>query len=101
MTGNAFIDGPESNIPNINFNPTGGVVHLDVTLRPDGLMGTWEISQTLHFYRNGTVSSNGVGHGTGDLQGMIIKFTAGDAVVVDNPCADAPSAPIMGVIISP
>lgn len=101
MSNNAFIDGPESNIPNVNFNPKSGAVHLDVTLRPSAVDGTWEISQTLQFHPNGAVSSHGVGHGTGELQSMTIKYTTGDPVVVDNPCSDLPSAPLTGVIISP
>ena len=101
VTGNPLIDGAESNSPNVNFNPTSGAVHLDVTLYPDGVMGTWEIAQTLNFRGNGTFSSHGVGHGTGELHGMTIKFNTTPAVLVDNPCSDLDSAPLSGVIVSP
>jgi len=105
-TGNTFIDGPESNISHGNFNPTSGVVNLDVTLEPYAHSGTWEISQILNFRGNGSFSGHGVGHGTGDLHGMTIKFTTEDPVFfdpADKPCfTDIPvSAPVSGVIISP
>ena len=105
-TGNTFIDGEESNVSHGNFNPTSGVVKLDVTLEPGGQSGTWEIIQILNFKGNGTFSGHGVGHGTGDLQGMTVKFTTEPPVPFDpdeKPCpTDIPvSAPISGVIISP
>ena len=101
VTGNPLIDGPETNSPNVNFNPTSGAVHLDATIYPDAAVGTWEIAQTLNFRGDGSFSSHGVGHGTGELHGMTIKFTTGDPVVTDNPCSDLPSAPLSGVIVSP
>jgi hypothetical protein len=106
FTGNTFIDGPENNTSNGNFNPTSGAVNLDVTLEPYAHSGTWEIRQTLNFRGNGSFSGHGVGHGTGDLHGMTIKFTAAPPVPfnpADKPCfTDIPvSAPVSGVIISP
>jgi len=102
-TTNPLIDGVENNIVLINFNPVGGNVHLDVTVEPDEYPGsTWEIRQSIHFRPDGSVSSKGVGHGTGALLGMTIKFTTGDFVTAGNPCAPSePSALLRGVIISP
>lgn len=98
-TGNPLIDGAETNQANININPSGGNVQLDVTVYPDGVLGTWEISQTLHPDDTGTLVGKGVGHGTGELHGMTIKFTAGAIVLTGaNPCGPFPSAPISGEI---
>lgn len=101
-TGNPLIDGAEMNVVNINFNPGGGNVHLDATVFPDAVMGTWEIAQTLKINADGTSSSHGVGHGTGELHGMTIQFSTGEPVDTGaNPCAPLPSAPISGTIRVP
>lgn len=101
VTGNDLIDGAETNVVSANFNQNGGNVHLDVTLVPDAFDGTWEITQTIKIAKDGSVSGHGVGHGTGELHGLIIKFTAGEEVVVANPCSGLPSGVVEGVIILP
>jgi hypothetical protein len=73
VTGNSLIDGVERNTGAANFNNTGeGVVHLYSSLKPDAVNGTWEIVTQLSLP---DFVGSGVGHGTGDLQGMTIKFT--------------------------
>jgi hypothetical protein len=100
VTGNPLIDGLEHNTvaANINLKNGEGVVHLDLSLKPDAVNGTWEIRQQLSIPE---FVSTGVGHGTGDLQGMTIKFTTspGAGTSVCNP--DMPKAPVQGVILSP
>jgi hypothetical protein len=100
VTGNPLIDGVEYNTvaANINLKNGEGVVHLDLSLKPDAVNGTWEIKQQLSLPER---VSSGVGHGTGDLQGMTIKFTTspGGGTSVCNP--DMPRAPVQGVILSP
>lgn len=100
QTDNALIDGMEINIPNINFGLGAGSIRLDLTLYPDAVDGAWEVVQLLNFHGNGTISVHGTGHGTGELQGMTISFTAGDPTFApDNLCNAAnPSVPLMGVI---
>ena len=100
VTGNPLIDGVEHNTGGANINPHGQVVvNLDNSLKPDAVNGTWEIRQQ---FRVPDGVSTGVGHGTGDLQGMTIKFTtdpiSGRASVC-NP--DMLSARVYGVILSP
>ena len=95
------IYGLETNVVSANFTPQGGNVHLDATLDPYAFDGTWEITLTLKISENG-LFGHGVGHGTGELHGMLIKFnTAPPEGPVDNPCADDDSAVLSGVIISP
>jgi hypothetical protein len=100
VTGNPLIDGVEHNTvaANINLKNGQGVVHLDLSLKPDAVNGTWEIKQQLSLPEG---VSSGVGHGTGDLQGMTIKFTSSPpaGTSVCNP--DQPKAGVHGVILSP
>jgi hypothetical protein len=99
VTGNSLIDGIESNTGAANFNNTGqGVVHLDSSLKPDAVNGTWEI-QT-HLSLPDFVGS-GVGHGTGDLQGMTIKFTFELAAGPSDCNSEGPKGHLHGVILSP
>jgi len=104
-TGNTLIDGIENNVVFTSFNWKTQVIRLDITLAPDDYPGsTWEISQAAQFRPNGSLVADGVGHGTGALRGMTIKFTVqpDNPVFLDNPCAPgAPSFPLSGVIISP
>ena len=102
-TGNPLIDGVENNVVLINFSPVSGIVHLNVTLEPTASPGsTWEITQAIHFRPDGSVPSKGVGHGTGALRGMTIKFNSDGVAFPPNPCnAFLPSGLLDGVIISP
>ena len=104
-TGNALIDGVENNVVFVSVNFKTTVVRLDITLAPDAYPGsTWEIMQAAQFRPDGSLVADGVGHGTGALRGMTIKFTVhpDNPVFLDNPCAPgAPSFPLSGVIISP
>ena len=55
-------------------------------LKPDPFAGTWEITVHIEISPSGQ-SARGVGHGTGELQGMTLKFTGGEAVFgMENPC---------------
>ena len=104
VTGNPLIDGAEQNavLFNLNLKNGNGAAHLDVTLKPDAVDGTWEIRQTLTFRDGVPIGSSGVGHGTGDLTGMTIKFATQPAVPVESVCnPDMPKAPVSGVILSP
>jgi hypothetical protein len=104
VTGNPLIDGVEQNtvLANINLKQGTGDVHLDLSLKPDAVEGTWEIRQTVNIRDGAPAGSSGVGHGTGDLQGLTIKFTTEPGVAGDNICnADMPVAPVHGEILSP
>src|SRR4051812_29703364 len=100
VTGNPLIDGVEHNTvaANINLKNGVGVVHLDVSLKPDAVNGTWQIKQQLSLPER---VSSGVGHGTGELQGMTIKFTTepGSGTSICNP--DMPRGAVHGIILSP
>src|SRR4029077_17187707 len=99
VTGNSLIDGVERNTGAANFNNTGqGVVHLTSSLKPDAVNGSWEIQTQLSLP---DFVGSGVGHGTGELQGMTIKYTfdlaAGPSVCMP----DGPKGHVHGVILSP
>jgi hypothetical protein len=99
VTGNPLIDGVEHNTVKVNINNKGqGVVQLDASLKPDAVNGTWEIQW--HLSLPGFVGS-GVGHGTGDLQGMTIKFTFDLAAGPSDCNPDGPKGHVNGVILSP
>jgi hypothetical protein len=98
VTGNPLIDGIELNTGAANINPDGpAIVTLKVSLKPDAVNGTWEIVQQVR----PPYGSTGVGHGTGDLQGMTIKFTTEppSQTSVCNP--DMGAGGVHGVILSP
>ena len=104
VTGNLLIDGVEHNVvdANINLKSGSGSVHLAVSLKPDAVEGTWEIRQTVTISGGAPAGSRGVGHGTGDLQGMTIQFTTEPAVPIANVCnPELPGASLHGVVISP
>lgn len=99
VTGNSLIDGIEHNTvkAKINQNTGQGVVHLDSRLKPDAMNGTWEIEW--HLSLPDFVGS-GVGHGTGDLHGMTIKFTFDLAAGPSDCNPNAPKGHVHGVIRS-
>jgi hypothetical protein len=99
VTGNGLIDGIEQNTGHGVIDPHGLVVNLDLSLKPDAVNGTWEIRQQ---FRVPDGTTTGVGHGTGDLQGLTIKFTT--EPIIDSPSAcnpDMPKAAVHGAVISP
>jgi len=100
VTGNPLIDGVEHNTGGANVNPHGKVVvNLDNSLKPDAVNGTWEIQQQ---FRVPDGVSTGVGHGTGDLQGMTIKFTTDPVFLPTSVCnPDLLKSGVHGVILSP
>jgi hypothetical protein len=100
VTGNPLIDGVEHNTGDANINPDGQVVvRLKNSLKPGAVNGTWEIIQQV---RVPDGVSTGVGHGTGDLQGMTIKFTTDPTFVPTSVCnPDMLKAGVHGVILSP
>lgn len=104
VTGNSLIDGFEENavLLNLNLKNGTGTAQLDVTLEPDAVNGTWEIRQTVKVVDFAPAGSKGVGHGTGELQGMTIKFTtlppAGGASLC-NP--EMGRGAVHGVVIAP
>jgi hypothetical protein len=99
VTGNSLIDGVERNTGAANFDNAGqGVVHLYSSLKPDAVNGTWEIVTQLSLP---DFVGSGVGHGTGDLQGMTIKFTFDLAAGPSDCNPDGPKGHVHGVILSP
>jgi putative heme degradation protein len=102
VTNNPALDGPETNeVISLNVNPKGhGNVTLHSTLRPAAFDGTWDITVKVTITENGLVA-HGVGHGTGELRGMTVKFTLAPALAVPNPCSEEGSLPVSGVVISP
>ena len=102
VTNNPALDGPETNeVISLNVNPKGhGNVTLHSTLRPLAFNGTWDITVKVTITEDGLVA-HGVGHGTGELHGMTVKFTVAPEVVVPNPCSEEGSLPVSGVVISP
>lgn len=105
VTGNPLIDGVEHNVADMNLNLKNGTgtIHLDVSVKPDAVNGTWEIRQTVQFRGFEPVSTKGVGHGTGDLQGMTLKFIAQGAAPIPEACGPGGGfgPAIQGVITSP
>jgi len=105
-TGNPLLDGPELNVVNgdINVRVERGVAHARTTVYPVAVDGTWENRITVTVAADG-LTAHGVGHGTGDLQGMTIFFSnPGDMAIdpEDNPCSDLPFAVLIeGEILAP
>jgi hypothetical protein len=101
--GNPLIDGIETNEVDLNLNFNGGVgfVHGTSPLVPFAVSGTWQIKFHVNT-SNGT--ARGVGHGTGNLQGMSLKFSnvVSTATTPPNPCNTAPDrAWTTGIITTP
>lgn len=105
VTGNPLIDGVENNVADMNLNLKNGTgtIHLDLSVRPDAVNGTWEIRQTVQFRDFEPVGTSGVGHGTGELQGLTLKFTAEGAAPIPEACGpEGGFGPaIQGVILGP
>jgi hypothetical protein len=102
VTGNPLVDGVENNVVRININlKTGrGVANVQSTITPEGVEGTWELRYQVKVIGGGPATSRGVGHGTGELRGMTLKFTAGLAEPGQNTCNAAIPVviPVSGVI---
>lgn len=104
VTGNPLIDGFEENVVdgNINLRTGTGRGNLELTLRPDAVEGAWEIRSTVEILGGVPAGTSGVGHGTGELQGMTIQFTTEPVGFGQNICNPGrASARVQGVIISP
>ena len=103
VTANSLVDGAEENavLLNLNLKNGTGAAHLDVTLRPDAVNGTWEIRQLVRIVDFAPAGSTGVGHGTGELQGMTIKFTTLPAGAGSVCSPELGRAAVEGVILSP
>ena len=84
-TNNPYLDGTETNeAVTININRQGrGNVTLHATLEPFAFDGAWEITLILTISKDG-VFGHGVGHETGELRSMVIKFATGPEVLVPN-----------------
>jgi hypothetical protein len=105
VTGNSLVDGVEDNVARININlktGTGGA-NVRSTITPDDVEGTWELRYRVDVIGVAPATARGTGHGTGELQGMTIKFTAQLAEAGDNLCNPAIPVviPVSGVIIAP
>jgi hypothetical protein len=102
VTGEPLIDGVESNVVRININlkSGGGIANVRSTITPEGVEGTWELRYQVKVIGGGPATARGVGHGTGELRGMTLKFTAGLAEPGQNSCnAEIPIViPVQGVI---
>jgi hypothetical protein len=105
VTGNPLVDGVEHNVADMNLNLKNGTgtIHLDLSVKPDAVNGTWEIRQTVQFRDFNAVRTTGVGHGTGELQGLTLKFTAEGAAPILAACGpEGGFGPaIQGVISGP
>jgi hypothetical protein len=105
VTGNRLVDGTETNVARININlKTGrGVANIQSTITPEGVEGTWELRYQVKVTGGTPGTARGVGHGTGELQGMTLKFTAQPPVPGENTCnPEIPFVvPVQGVIIAP
>ncbi|MGH7663266.1 MAG: hypothetical protein ACRENI_03065 [Gemmatimonadaceae bacterium] len=104
VTGNPLVDGIAENVVGgmINLNNGTGVGHLEVAVTPEAVEGTWEIKSTVKIVGGAPGGSRGVGHGTGELDGMTIRYTAEPPVFGQNSCnPNMGSAPVQGVITSP
>lgn len=105
VTGNPLVDGVETNVVRININlKTGkGVANVRSTITPKGVDGTWELRYQVKVVDGGPATARGVGHGTGDLRGMTLKFTAEPPQPGQNSCN--PAIPfvveVRGVVHSP
>jgi hypothetical protein len=99
VTGNPLIDGVEHNVVNANIDvDTGhGSIALDLSVKPDAVNGTWEIRE--HVLRP-SGAAHGVGHGTGELQGMTIEFD-GAPGPISSGCDSGFGSHIQGTISSP
>jgi hypothetical protein len=102
VTGDPLIDGVENNVVRININlKTGrGIANVTSTIAPEGVEGTWELKYQVKVIDGGPATARGVGHGTGELRGMTLKFTADLAQPGQNNCnAEIPVVvPIRGII---
>ena len=101
-TGNSLLDGVETNVVRIIINSKtgGGVANVTSTITPEGVDGTWELKYQVKVVDGGPATARGVGHGTGELRGMTLKFTAGLAEPGQNTCNAAIPVvvPVSGVI---
>src|SRR4051812_26878981 len=99
-TGNPLIDGTETNevLVNLDLKNGDGAAHLDVTLQPDAVNGTWEMNQKVTLRGGVPVSSTGHGRGTGDLQGLTIDYATGLPSGTSVCSPDMGTAPLSGVI---
>jgi hypothetical protein len=90
-TGNPLIDGEERNVVRININlKTGrGIANVQSTITPEGVDGTWELRYQVKVIGNAPATARGVGHGTGELRGMTLKFAAELAEPGTNSCNSA------------
>lgn len=105
VTGHPLVDGFEVNVTDLHINlKTGdGIAHANSTLTPAAVNGTWEIRYHVEVEDFFPGNAHGVGHGTGDLHGMTLKFSAPPPAVGANVCnPEIPIVvPIRLVIISP
>lgn len=101
VTGNPLIDGIETNEVDLNLNFKNGIgfAHGTSTLVPDAFNGTWQMEFHVNV-SNGT--AHGVGHGTGDLQGMSLKWDNVVTAIPPNPCNPAlGGAETTGIVTTP
>lgn len=104
ITDSPLVTGDETNVVSgdINLhNPEAGLGHLEITLVPDAVDGTWEARAQLSDPGPEGVL-RGVGHGTGELRGMSIEFaTAPGVAPVENVCSDVLDVKsVSGVVLS-
>jgi hypothetical protein len=102
-TGNPLVDGFLENVVDVNnnLNNLTGSVHITAILSPFAVDGTWEIQATNQLIRGVLIGVRAVGHGTGELQGMTIKYNGiGQEIGVNTCNPNNDSAIIEGVIIA-
>lgn len=74
----------------INLTTGTGVAHAHSVMRPFAYDGTWQVIVQLTVTPTG-LEGDGIGHGTGALQGMTMKFHPTGAILLqpgENPCSD-------------
>ena len=102
VTGVPLLDGVETNVVRIIVNSkTGrGIANVTSTITPEGVEGAWKLKYQVKVIDGGPATARGVGHGTGELRGMTLKFTADLAEPGQNSCnAEIPVViPVHGII---
>lgn len=99
VTSTPLLNGFADNVVDaaINIDTGVGVVHPRESLRPSVYDGTWESNVLIPPAGSGQ-PPRGVGRGTGELQGMTLKFY-GDGIANlapgENPCGTLPFAAIL------
>jgi len=89
-----YLTGYADNVVNADIDLATGVgnAHPHQTMKPFAYEGTWEAQVQIKIRPDGN-ESDGVGHGTGVLTGMTVRWqVTGNFVTDSNPCGNNPFA---------